>query len=151
MTIDFQQLDALDSNAKRELLARMLKKKAAGVGETIELSLGQEALYFLNELSPQAISYNVAFCGRIRAQVDSDRLEAALLKLLERHTALRCTFPPSAEKQKAALPRLSVHPERRRPRAADHRSSHRLRRLVAGSYSVGSGASLRSGAVGAAA
>ena len=95
MTIDRSRLDELDSNAKRELLARLLREKAAGVGETVDLSFGQEALFFLNELSPQAVAYNVAFCGRIRAQVDSDRLEAAFLKLLERHQALRCTFPPS--------------------------------------------------------
>jgi amino acid adenylation domain-containing protein len=100
MTIDRSRLDELDSNAKRELLARLLREKAAGVGETVDLSFGQEALFFLNELSPQAVAYNVAFCGRIRAQVDSDRLEAAFLKLLERHQALRCTFPPSEGKQK---------------------------------------------------
>jgi amino acid adenylation domain-containing protein len=97
MTIDPRRFEGMDAKAKRELLASLLKERASGSGETFELSLGQEALFFLYRLAPQAVSYNVVLCGRIRAKIDFDRMESALLKLLERHPILRCTFTLSAD------------------------------------------------------
>ncbi|MBZ5569147.1 MAG: AMP-binding protein, partial [Acidobacteriia bacterium] len=97
MTIDTHRLDRLDANAKRELLARLLRERPIASGEPFELSLGQEALWFLHELAPDSTAYNVAFCVRVLSEVDSERLEGALLKLLERHPMLRCTFVSGAQ------------------------------------------------------
>ncbi len=106
MTMDRHRLEGMDAKAKRELLARLLKERASGSGETFELSSGQEALFFLNQLAPQAVPYNVASCGRIRAKIDIDRLESALLKLMERHPVLRCTFALSAEGPRQRIGRV---------------------------------------------
>jgi amino acid adenylation domain-containing protein len=92
MTEDRYGLEGLDGRAKRELLALLLRKKAIESGEPFPLSLGQEALWFLHEFEPENPAYNVAFCARVRAEVDAKRLEMALLKVTERHPMLRCTF-----------------------------------------------------------
>jgi amino acid adenylation domain-containing protein len=97
MTIDSNRLDGMDANAKRELLARLLRERATGSGEEFELSSGQEALWFLYELAPDSAAYNVHFCARVRSEVDRERLEHALLKLMERHAMLRCTIFRSAQ------------------------------------------------------
>ncbi len=92
MTHDSNRIEGLDSGQKRLLLARLLKERAAGVGETFPLSSGQEALWFLYELTPGNVAYNVAFCWRVRSIVDPERLAYAILRLVERHPMLRCTF-----------------------------------------------------------
>jgi amino acid adenylation domain-containing protein len=88
-------LEGLDPKAKRELLALLLRQKAIESGEPFALSLGQEALWFLHESAPENPAYNLAFCARVRATVDAKRLEVALLKVMERHPMLRCTFSGS--------------------------------------------------------
>jgi amino acid adenylation domain-containing protein len=92
MTVHDYNLEALDAKAKRELLAQLLRQKAVESGEPFPLSLGQEALWFLHESAPENPAYNLAFCARVRATVDANRLETALLKVMERHPMLRCTF-----------------------------------------------------------
>src|SRR4051794_7398426 len=64
MTIDPSQLGGMDPQAKRELLAQLLRERASGSGEEeFILSLGQEGLWFLNELAPASAAYNVTFCA----------------------------------------------------------------------------------------
>lgn len=92
MTGDSYGLEGLDAKAKRELLALLLRQKAIESGEPFPLSLGQEALWFLHEFAPENPAYNIAFSARVRASVDAKRLELALLKVIQRHPMLRCTF-----------------------------------------------------------
>jgi amino acid adenylation domain-containing protein len=56
------------------------------------LTSGQEALWFLYELAPGNIAYNVALCGRVRSILDPERLAFAIRRIVERHPMLRCTF-----------------------------------------------------------
>jgi len=109
MTSDSSRLDGMDASAKRELLARLLRERATGAGEEFELSPGQEALWFLHELAPDSAAYNVAFCARVRSELDRERLERALLKLMERHSMLRCIIVKSAQ---APRQRIGPVPER---------------------------------------
>ena len=102
-------LEALDAKAKRELLALLLRQKAIESGEPFPLSLGQEALWFLHESAPENPAYNIAFCARVRARVDAKRLEAALLKVMERHPMLRCIFIGSGPQLRQ---RIQPTPER---------------------------------------
>ena len=97
MIEDRYGLEGLDAKAKRERLALLLRHKAIESGEPFPLSLGQEALWFLHELAPDSAAYNVAFCARVHSEVDRGRLELALLKLMERHSVLRCTIVRSAQ------------------------------------------------------
>lgn len=87
--IDVVELGGMDAITKRQLLARLLREAAGANEETFELSLGQEALWFLNVLAPESAAYNVAFCIRLSSAVDGERLERSLRKVLERHAMLR--------------------------------------------------------------
>ena len=100
MSSNLHERDQIDADAKRKLLAQLLRERASGAGQEFELSSGQEALLFLSELAPGAVAYNVAFCGRLRSDVDRERLGWSLLKLLERHSMLRSTFALSARGQR---------------------------------------------------
>jgi amino acid adenylation domain-containing protein len=86
--------EALDSGAKRELLARLLRERAIASDQISPLSLGQEDIWLLHEMAPESATYSVPFCVRLRSPVDCARLERSLRSLLQRHEILRCTFEP---------------------------------------------------------
>src|SRR5215813_4458294 len=90
--VDLNKLAGMDALAKRELLARLLRKAADAANEPFKLSLGQEALWFLHELAPESAAYSVAFCVRLLSDVNCERLEQAVRMLLERHSMLRSTL-----------------------------------------------------------
>ncbi len=56
------------------------------------LSYGQQALWFLHQLMPDEISFNVAGAIRIRGELDVRALERAFGQLVARHESLRSTF-----------------------------------------------------------
>ena len=86
--------EGLDSGAKRELLARLLRERAIASDKISPLSLGQEDIWLLHEMAPESAAYSVPFCVRLRSPVDCERLERSLQSLLQRHEILRCTFAP---------------------------------------------------------
>src|SRR5262249_13472521 len=57
------------------------------------LSYGQRSLWFLQHLSPQGGAYNIAAAARVRTPIDARALERAFQALVDRHAALRTTFP----------------------------------------------------------
>ncbi|HWS54864.1 MAG TPA: condensation domain-containing protein, partial [Pyrinomonadaceae bacterium] len=56
------------------------------------LSHVQESIWFLNQLSPEAAAYNVAFASVVRSEVEAVPLRRALQALVARHPALRAEF-----------------------------------------------------------
>jgi amino acid adenylation domain-containing protein/non-ribosomal peptide synthase protein (TIGR01720 family) len=56
------------------------------------LSQGQQALWFLHQMSPQSAAYNIARAVRIHSAVDTQALRRALQALVDRHPAMRTTF-----------------------------------------------------------
>ncbi len=56
------------------------------------LSFGQKALWFLHQLSPQSIAYNITFTARILSELDIPSLHRSFQALVDRHAALRTTF-----------------------------------------------------------
>ena len=60
------------------------------------LSQGQKALYFLQQLTPDAPVYNIAAVGIIRDQFDPLRLRAAFQRVIDRHPSLRTNFISSS-------------------------------------------------------
>jgi amino acid adenylation domain-containing protein len=56
-------------------------------------SHGQRSLWFLQHLAPQGGAYNIAAAARVRTPIDAGALERAFQALVDRHAALRTTFP----------------------------------------------------------
>ncbi|HYO12430.1 MAG TPA: AMP-binding protein, partial [Thermoanaerobaculia bacterium] len=58
------------------------------------LSFGQRALWFLHRLAPESRAYHLAGAARVRGgEIAPDALARAAAALVERHPALRTTFP----------------------------------------------------------
>jgi amino acid adenylation domain-containing protein len=71
-----------------------LSQRGREVGDH-PLSRGQQSLWFLYALDPGGAAYNVASAVRIRGELDVAALRASIAALIERHAALRTTFPTS--------------------------------------------------------
>jgi amino acid adenylation domain-containing protein len=56
------------------------------------LSFSQERLWFLYQLEPENISYNIPICLRMEGQLRVDVLKESLSEIIRRHEALRTTF-----------------------------------------------------------
>jgi len=74
-----------------------LRTPATVTQKEAPLSYGQRALWFLHELAPESAAYNIAAAARIHSHLDVGALEQSLQKLVERHPALRTTFPVESE------------------------------------------------------
>ncbi|MFI2187674.1 acyltransferase domain-containing protein [Streptomyces sioyaensis] len=53
---------------------------------------GQAAIWFMQQLSPEGVPYNLMFSARIPTEVDEWALEQALRAVVERHPVLRTVF-----------------------------------------------------------
>ena len=62
-------------------------------GETTPLSFQQQRLWFLQQLDPQGSGYNMSLTLRLAGALDVSALERALQSLVDRHEALRSSFP----------------------------------------------------------
>lgn len=62
------------------------------------LSYGQQAMWFIWQLAPEAATYNVAFTCRICCQVNLTTLHKTFETLIERHPSLGSTFPKQGNK-----------------------------------------------------
>ncbi|HEV7898363.1 MAG TPA: amino acid adenylation domain-containing protein, partial [Planosporangium sp.] len=89
------------SPARQALLARRLagKDHAAAVpipavprGRPLPMSPGQRRMWFLSRLNPTSVEYAVPVTLRLAGDVDEDRLQRALTRVVSRHEALRTTF-----------------------------------------------------------
>jgi amino acid adenylation domain-containing protein/non-ribosomal peptide synthase protein (TIGR01720 family) len=66
--------------------------QVASESNIFPLSHGQQALWFLQQLAPESVAYNIASALRINAKPDETALRRAFQSLVERHAALRTTF-----------------------------------------------------------
>jgi hypothetical protein len=83
----------LSPEEKRALLAELLQKKARESASFHPLSYNQQGIWFLYQLAPESSVYNVNFAARIRADIDVPAMRRAFQTLIDRHPALRTTFP----------------------------------------------------------
>ena len=86
-----QQIANLSSEEKRALLARLLKKSAHNSKE-FPLSYAQERLWFLDQLAPGDVFYNIPAVLRMRGELDIEILAQSITEVVRRHEVLRTTF-----------------------------------------------------------
>lgn len=89
---DSPGVSGLSPEAKRRLLERLLRERAAQSRPAYSLSRGQQALWFLYKLAPQSAAYNVACAVRLRGHLDVAALRRALQEVAQRHAVLRSRF-----------------------------------------------------------
>ncbi|MDB9435706.1 amino acid adenylation domain-containing protein, partial [Dolichospermum lemmermannii CS-548] len=56
------------------------------------LSYGQQALWFLYQIDPESVAYNIFTTVRISSKLDIEALRRAWNKIIERHAILRTTY-----------------------------------------------------------
>jgi Condensation domain len=78
---------------KRTLLAELLREKAGQSVSSHPLSYNQQGIWFLYQLAPESSVYTVNFAARISTEIDVPALRRAFQTLVDRHPALRTTFP----------------------------------------------------------
>ena len=79
---------------RRELLARLLRERAAARVAEHPLSYNQRSLWFTYCLAPDSSAYNVPFAWRVQGGVDRAALRRAFETLVARHAILRTTYDP---------------------------------------------------------
>jgi hypothetical protein len=87
-----QRIAELSPAEKRALLTKLLRQRASEAQEFQPLSYNQQGIWFLYQLAPESMVYNVNFAARIRSEVDIAALRRAFQALVDRHPALRTTF-----------------------------------------------------------
>jgi len=91
------------SSEQRELLELLLKEEGLDAtalpilpqgreSAMFPLSFAQQRLWFLHQLEPDNVAYNVAFAVRLKGALDIRALEESLSEVSRRHEALRTTF-----------------------------------------------------------
>lgn len=96
--------------AKRELLARLLRERAArapaaagaspapvlrriGRDGALQLSFGQERIWVLEQLQPDSLFYNILLRLGLTGPVDVEVLRRSIEAVVARHEVLRARFP----------------------------------------------------------
>ncbi|MBX7220068.1 MAG: SDR family NAD(P)-dependent oxidoreductase [Blastocatellia bacterium] len=99
--------DAWKTVTLPEPLSRRATRLAVSLGyevveatdlETAPLTRNQQSLWFLQLMEPETTAYNIVRALRIRADLDLDRLAKAFQLLVDRHAALRTSFPTTKGK-----------------------------------------------------
>ena len=71
------------------------KYQEASAGDTTSfspLSYGQQALWFLYEMAPESVAYNIFITARIGSNLDIPAFSRTWKKIFERHPILRTTY-----------------------------------------------------------
>lgn len=66
--------------------------KGASAFELMPAGHGQAAIWFMQQLSPEGVPYNLMFSARVPTTVDEAALERAVRAVVERHPVLRTVF-----------------------------------------------------------
>ena len=97
----------LQKPTARDLVAVILEKidtavietaesKNAGTGSEPVMSVGQEALWFVEQLAPTSPAYGLAMCIGVRPHPDEKLIDTAYQHVMARQESLRLSFPADA-------------------------------------------------------
>ncbi len=99
---NFDQRIAKLSPKKQELLGRLFEKEQLDFARvvitprkrsaSVPLSFAQERLWFLDQLEPASVAYNVPDTHSFHGPLNIDALERSLSEIVRRHEILRTTF-----------------------------------------------------------
>src|SRR5215211_2106528 len=92
MVVERRALSEYSADEKRALLARLLEKKARAP-KRAPLFLGQERLWFIDQLMPGNTAYNMFGAVRLRGEFNVAALEKSFNEIIRRHEILRTSFP----------------------------------------------------------
>ena len=76
---------------KAEILAAM-RSLSGGPVSLHPLSYGQKSLWFVYQLAPDSVAYNVVYAARIASEVNATGLKVAFQAVMDRHPCLRTTY-----------------------------------------------------------
>ena len=101
------------------------------------LPSNQEAIWFLHQVDPQNISYNVAVAARLNSGIDTEILRRSLDVLVNRHVQLRSLFPGLSTKEHSAyiVELENMAPWLEEVDAGD-RTGHDIDELIREKYSI---------------
>ncbi|GAC78165.1 non-ribosomal peptide synthase domain TIGR01720/amino acid adenylation domain-containing protein [Gordonia malaquae] len=99
--VDVSVRDVFGSPSVRDLVAEVSGNRAALEAitavhprpERIPVSFAQQRMWFINQLQPDAATYNVPAVVSLSGPLDAEALHAALLDVIGRHEVLRTSFP----------------------------------------------------------
>jgi len=113
-------IDRMPLDERIQLEAALLKRcggkrkggipRRTGDRTTAPVSFAQERMWFMDQFSPGVPLYNVTWATRLAGAIDADALEAALLRLGERHEVLRTVYEADDGR-----PRQRILPQARIP------------------------------------
>ncbi|MGB3533920.1 MAG: condensation domain-containing protein, partial [Microcoleaceae cyanobacterium] len=94
MTQTPSNFSKLSQEQKRELLKKLMKKKA-NKPQYFPLSFAQKRLWFLDKLQPGSSVYNLPAALRLKGVLNLDALEKSINEIIKRHEILRTSFTES--------------------------------------------------------
>jgi hypothetical protein len=92
VTATAHRIDDLSPAEKRALLSELLREKMPRRTTLYPLSYNQQGIWFLSQLAPESMVYNVSFAARINSEVDIQALRRSFQGLVDRHPCLRTNF-----------------------------------------------------------
>ncbi|HZI15720.1 MAG TPA: condensation domain-containing protein, partial [Myxococcus sp.] len=117
----------------------------------LPLSFAQQRMWFLDQLEPGSVAYNMPAVVRLDAPVDTDALRRSLVELVQRHEALRTTFiqgddsPLQLISPRAELPLALVDLSTQWPEAARAELHRQLREELLCPFDLTRGPLVRAG------
>uniref|UniRef100_UPI001FFA836B condensation domain-containing protein n=1 Tax=Gordonia paraffinivorans TaxID=175628 RepID=UPI001FFA836B len=101
LDVEVSVRDVFDAPSVRELAVAVAGRRPAlppvkrvvPRPERIPLSFAQQRMWFINQLEPEAPTYNIPIAVRLTGNLDVSALRSAVRDVVERHEILRTTFP----------------------------------------------------------
>ena len=85
--------DVIETTSRAEQGLPELKIETVSRSTEIPLSFAQQRLWYVDQLQPGGHTYNIAIAVRIKGPLDVVALEQSFNQIVERHEAMRTTFP----------------------------------------------------------